>query len=362
MLILTILTNILFVIRFPDAQSLLQQGPPVDTGGLSLVVFTALPWVLAAGLLGVFPATILGFLSGLMVTLLSTHRSFTLLEFALMATLLGAAFHQRYRTWVFRALRHPIVSTTLLALIYPVLYVIDTTLSTAGNLAGRLEYAFSNVELFSILVAIELLVGGLLSEAVALVFSRLWGFSSPLEPSPVERRLQSRFLSSLTPLAIILVVGLMGGGWIVSRKAASDMLNNRLENTAMMAANSVPTFLETGQNLIQIMAKDPTWSTGTLSEIEHPASGDNLRTTPYFDEFYLLDAQWQAVTGYPVDDFYAAFPSPEESIGNYSGIKWITDPDVYPSPRFGRIVCSLVIYSTDYRFSWGARRGFGGQD
>jgi len=314
LLILTILTNILFVIRFPDAQSLLQQGPPVDTGGLSLVVFTALPWVLAAGLLGVFPATILGFLSGLMVTLLSTHRSFTLLEFALMAALLGAAFHQRYRTWVFRALRHPIVSTTLLAFIYPVLYVIDTTLSTAGSLAGRLEYAFSNVELFSILVAIELLVGGLLSEAVALVFSRLWGFSSPLEPSPVERRLQSRFLSSLTPLAIILVVGLMGGGWIVSRKAASDMLNNRLENTAIMAANSVPTFLETGQNLIQIMAKDPTWSTGTLSEINSLLQ-ETLRTTPYFDEFYLLDAQWQAVTGYPVDDFYAAFPSPEERKG-----------------------------------------------
>ena len=53
----------------------------------------------------------------------------------------------------------------------------------------------------------------------------------------------------------------MGGDWIVARKAANDMLNNRLENTAIMAANSVPTFLETGQNLIQIMAKDPTWST-----------------------------------------------------------------------------------------------------
>ena len=60
------------------------------------------------------------------------------------------------------------------------------------------------------MVGVELLVGGMLSEVVALIFPRLWGLSGPLEPSPVERRLQSRFLSSLAPLAVVFVVGLMG--------------------------------------------------------------------------------------------------------------------------------------------------------
>ena len=63
-----------------------------------------------------------------------------------------------------------------------------------------------------LVVAVELFVGGVLSEAVALVFPRLWGFSSPLEPSPVERRLQSRFLSSLTPLAIVVGGRINGRG------------------------------------------------------------------------------------------------------------------------------------------------------
>ncbi|OGN94150.1 MAG: hypothetical protein A2Z71_08340 [Chloroflexi bacterium RBG_13_50_21] len=315
LLLLTILTNLFFILRFPGAEFLTQQGPPERLGGQAVVVFAALPWVLAAGLLGIFPAAILGMLSGVAITLLSTHRAFTLLEFALMATFLGAAFHQRYRTWVFRALRHPLVSTALLALIYPLLLVLDTTLVTPGNLAHRLDYALTSAEFFSLVVAIELLVAGLLAEAVALVFPRLWGFSTPLEPSPVERRLQSRFLSSLTPLAIILVVGLMGGDWIVARKAADDILNNRLENTAVMAANSIPAFLDTGKNLIQIMANDPTWSTGTLSEI-NLLIGENLSTTPpYFNEFYLLDTQGQTVTGYPVDDFYATAPSSEEYMG-----------------------------------------------
>jgi len=314
LLLLTILTSLSFVIHFPAGDTQATQGLPVGLDGTAIIVFAALPWVLTAGLLGVFPAAVLGLLSGAIIALLNNHRPFTPLEFALMATILGAAFHQRYRTWVFRALRHPFVSTLLLALIYPVLYVLDTTLATTGSLASRLDYALTHVELFSLVVAAELFVGGVLSEAVALIFPRLWGFSSPLEPSPVERRLQSRFLSSLTPLAIVLVIGLMGGDWIVARKASSDMLNSRLENTAMTAANSVPTFLETGQNLIQIMAKDPTWSNGTLSE-KNALLGENLRTIPYFNEYYLLDAHGKAVTGYPVDDFYAANPSSEEYMG-----------------------------------------------
>jgi PAS domain S-box-containing protein len=314
LLILNLLTNLFFIVRFPGAEALSQPGQMEWFGGQTVVVFAAVSWVLAAGLLGVLPAAVLGILSGVAVTLLATHRAFSLLEFAFLATLLGAAFHQRYRTWIFRALRHPFFSTLLLALIYPLLFVLDTALNTPGTLTHRLDYAITNVGFYSIPVAVELLVAGVLSETVAFVFPRLWGFSSPLEPSPVERRLQSRFLSSLTPLVIILVVGLMGGDWIVARKAASDILNTRLENTAVMAADSVPTFLGTGINLIQIMAKDPTWSTGSQSD-KNLLLGENLSATPYFSEFYLLEGQNQPVTGYPVDNFYSTDPSDEEELG-----------------------------------------------
>jgi PAS domain S-box-containing protein len=279
------------------------------------MIFAALPWVLAAGLLGVSSAATLGLLSGTMLALLNTHSPFTALEYALLGIILSAAFHQRYRTWVFRALRHPLLSTALFALIYPLLFLLNTTLVTTGSLAGRLDYALSQVEVSSISVGVQLLVAGVLSEAVAIVFPRLWGFSSPLEPSPVERRLQSRFLSSLAPLAFVLVVGLMAGDWIAAGRAATNTINERLASTAKMTANSIPSFLETGQNLIQILAKNPTWTQGTLSE-KNILLGDNLRTIPYFSEFYLLDANGQAVTGYPDDNFYAASPSHEE----YKGI------------------------------------------
>ena len=178
LLVLLALTNLFFVIRLPSGIAFSAQVLPPETKVLTILPFAALSWVLAAGLLGVFPAAALGLLSGTVFALLDTHSPFTPLEFSLLAILLSAAFHQRYRTWVFRLLRHPFFSTILFALIYPVLFILDTTLVTPGSLAKRLDFALTQVELASIVLGIELLVAGVLSEVIAVVFPRLWGFSS----------------------------------------------------------------------------------------------------------------------------------------------------------------------------------------
>jgi len=355
LLVLLVLTNFFFIVRFPAGFSLSIQGLSVETGPQSVVLLAALPWVLAAGLLGVFPAATLGMLSGAIIALWISHSPFTALEFALLAICLSAAFHQRYRTWVFRALRHPVLSTILFAFLYPLLFILDTTLSTTGSLAVRLDYAITHVEFASIAVGAELVVAGVLAEVIAIVFPRLWGFTSPLEPSPVERRLQSRFLSSLAPLAFILVVGLMVGDWIVAGKAASNMLNDRLESTAKMAANGIPSFLETGQNLIQILAKDPIWMNGSLTE-KNILLGNNLRTIPYFSEYYLLDAKGQAVTGYPVEDFYTSTPSPEEYMGITLALNGLPIQMYTLPPTLGGLSARLSFLAAVYNPS-GARTG-----
>jgi len=332
LLVLLPLTNLFFVVSFPILETLAIPGVPEAAQSLVILPFAALCWVLAAGLLGAFPAAALGFLSGTITAFFVSHNPFTPLEYALLAVLMSAAFHQRYRTWVFRLLRHPIFSTILFTLCYPMLFILDATLATSGSLASRLEYALTHVELAALFVGIGLVVAGVISEIVFIIFPRLWGFSTPLEPSPVERRLQSRFLSTLAPLALILVFGLMAGDWFVARRAASNMLNYNLETTAEMSADGVPSFLEMGQNLIQILAKDLTWTEGTLSE-QNILLGDILRTIPYFSEYYLLDSRGQTVTGYPVDDFYAASPTTEEYMGitlalNGTPIQMYTVPPV----------------------------------
>jgi two-component system phosphate regulon sensor histidine kinase PhoR len=355
LLVLLFLANLLFIVRLPALATILSTTQAADLSKMAIPIFAATPWVLAAGLLGVFPAAGLGLFSGVLLALLDTHSPFTPLEYGLLAVLLGAAFHQRYRTWVFRFLRHPLFSTLLFALIYPLLHILDTTLATTGTLAGRLDIALSQVEVTSITVGAQLLVAGILSEIVAFVFPRLWGFSGPLEPSPVERRLQSRFLSSLAPLAVVIVVGLMAGDWVVAGRAATNMLNDRLESTAKMAANNIPSFLETGQNLIQILAKDPTWTQGTLSE-KNILLGDNLRTIPYFSEFYLLDANGRPVTGYPVNDFYLAAPSAEEYMGITLALNGLPIQMYTMPPTLGAVAARLSFLAAVYDTS-GKRDG-----
>lgn len=314
LVILLPLTNLFLVLRLPAGQALPPPGKPVEPVGAAVVIFAALPWVLAAGFLGPAPASALGLVSGLLLALWDTHSAFTPLEMALWAALLGAAFQQRYRTFFYRLLRHPLFSAILIALLFPLLFILDTVWITGGSLPSRLDYTLARLPTAALALAIEMLVGGLVAEILALAFPTAWGGRGVLQASPFERRLQARFLSTLAPLTLLLIIALMAGDWVVAGSAARNMLHDRMESTANMAAEGVPYFMETGQNLIQQLARNNTWYQGSASEVSALLE-DSLRSVPYFRELYVLNAQGQVVDGTPIKDFYQARPAPEEYAG-----------------------------------------------
>ena len=311
LLILLPLTNLFLAVRLPPGAALPPPGRPIDPLGPAVVFFAALPWVLAAGLLGPAPAAALAFVSGLLMALWDTHSPFTPLEFALLAVLLGTCFHQRYRTLVFRWLRHPLPASFLLALVYPLIYTVDMLFVVGGSLASRLDYALTNAASAFMGMSVELLLAGLIAELVVFALPKAWGGVGALEPSPAERRLQTRFLSSLMPLALILVVGLIAGDWVVAGSAARQMLHDRMESTARMAAQGVPFFHETGQALIQDLAGDPRWYQAAPGELPGLLE-ESLRNIPFFRQLYLMDGLGQSLAGYPSSDFYTSAPSPKE--------------------------------------------------
>jgi hypothetical protein len=137
--ILVMFTSLFGVVRLSADEALPPPGRWDEPLAAALVIFAALPMVLGAGFLGPLPAAGLGFFTGLLLGLWDTHSPFTPLEYALVGTLLGAAFNQRYRTFTFRALRHPLVSCSVLVFVYPLLFVVDMLFVTGGNLANRLD-------------------------------------------------------------------------------------------------------------------------------------------------------------------------------------------------------------------------------
>jgi PAS domain S-box-containing protein len=299
-LLLVPLTSLTLVLRLPAGDSLPPPGRPVDPLGPGMILLIALPFTLGAGMLGSFPAFILGLVSGLMVALWDTHNPFTPLEFSLLAMLFSACVRQRYSAREFRWLRIPVLASGVIALIYPVIFLYSSLFFAGGNLANRLDYAFTHLPMESIAMAGELLLAGALCTIVAVYQPLRWGSQAALHPSPMERSLPLRFLYNMAPLALILLVTLLVGNWFVAGNAARQMLQSRMSNAAELAAETIPFFLESGHSLIQQLAEDPAWLTGSEAEdLERIKSG--RVSVPFFNHLVLLDAAGEVVLAYPND-------------------------------------------------------------
>lgn len=314
LIILLPVTNLFVVLRLPAGEALPPLGKPIEPVGPAMVVFAALPWALAAGWLGPAAAAILAALSGLALSLWDTHSLFTPLEFAVLGLCFSALLNQRYRTLFYKVLRHPLASALLLAIGYPLLFLVDTVLTAQGSLVSRLDYAFTHVVYAVLAVGGTLFIGGLFAEVAALILPALWGNHSPLEPSPAERKLETRFLHSITPLAAVLLLLLMIGDWLVAGNSAREMIRERMDSTAKVASDTLPFFFDSGQSLILQLARDTRLYTEPIERLPQ-VLGQDLRSVPFFNQLFFLDQDGHSVAGYPVGNYLNSSPSPEELMG-----------------------------------------------
>jgi PAS domain S-box-containing protein len=317
-------TSLFLSFHLPGGNALPPPDTYIDPGGPVVILLAALPWVAAAGLLGPLAACGLAVFSGLLLALWETHSLFTPLEMALLATMIGAALQQRYRTVIFRLLRRPLLATTLATLLYPLIFIPTAVLSVSGSLAIRLDYAITHVFLTTAALGIGLLTAGLFGEGIALSLAYLWGTQEPLQPSPVEQHLHTRFLANLAPLGIILVITLIVGDWIVAGNASRKMLNELMANNSQSAAQTIPFFVETGQNLIKQMALEPALTNVSTTAAITDVLQEQIRRVPYFTQLFYFDTEGNVVAGYPAGDYTATHPSTEELYGIESALSGVT--------------------------------------
>ena len=312
--ILVPITSLFLFIRLPVLGALPPTGIPVDPSGPALVVFMALPWVLAAGFMGPLPAAVLAFFSGCILALWDTHSLFTPLQLAFLAACMGVCVQQRFHGLFFRILRRPLFTAVCLTLVFPLIFLFSACFDVSGTLPSRLDYALTHTWMTSLAVGGALFVAGLFGEGVAVSLPGYWGIQVALQPSPFEKRLHTRFLANMSPLAVALVITLMAGDWVVAGSAARQMLQRQMASTAQIAAETIPFFLETGQNLIQQLATNP-----QLVNIDPAQLPDvlkiQLRSVPFFTQLFLMDQNGNPVAGYPVSDYNNSNPSREELLG-----------------------------------------------
>ncbi len=308
------LSAVFLVVRFPDTGALPLPGRVIETAGPILSTFAALPWLLAALLLGVGETALVGLASGLTLALWSTHTPFTPLEIVLLALLASAALKQRFRTFEFRLLRNPIFTALLLSLAYGLVFIYSSLCYSGGSLANRLDYAFTLLIPNGMAMGGELLLAGVFTWLISLLVGHPAQVLPQLQPSPWERSLPVRIIYSLAPLAVFLLLTLLVGNWVVAGNAARRLLESRMASSAQLASETLPYFLETGQNLIQKMAQETAWFTHPGEE-ESKILQQNRIATPFFDELYLIAPDKSTVASYPPSDYANSSPSPAEVAG-----------------------------------------------
>src|SRR6266498_426002 len=304
-----------FGLEFSSSSTLPVPGLPEEPAGSTMMIFSAIPWILAGGLLGPIAAAGLGMFSGLVRGLWDTHSLFTVFDFGLMAVMFAVANRQRYRTFIYRLLRQPLISALNLVLAHAAIFVLNAlfTLSASTSVTERLDYALSNLGVVSLAFAGEMLVAGLAAQIIAIVFRNRWGGLGMLQPSPSEKSIETRFILGAGTIISMLLFTLLIGDWLVAGSAARNLLRDRLKSSAELASQNVPFFLETGQNLALQIANDPRLQ-GPNADVS-AVLNERSQSVPYFSQLVVFDMQTQTMlASYPSEPAFQITRPEEEGI------------------------------------------------
>jgi PAS domain S-box-containing protein len=314
----------------------------LEPRGLALMFFSAVPWVLAAGLLGPFPAAVLASLSGIILAVWDTHSVFTIFEMAFLAVAFSWFVDQKYRTWFYRRLRQPPFAILALCLIYPFIYSINSAFFTRGSITGQIDYAFTNLSAVMLAVVGPLAVAGVFAGLVKYAVPNRWGGQPPWKLSPAESSLEARFLRGFIPLTIFLMLILMIGVWIIAGSAARKILEDRMISTAQIVAEEVPYFLDSGQNLLMRMSDNLDLDQVSQNELETLLQRE-LRAVPYFQQVFVFNSEADGVGGYPIADFDAVVHTQGERAGIELALSGVLN-QTYPLSSLNGESSSLVSF------------------
>lgn len=315
---------------------------PRETTLATVMVFSFIPLMLAGGLLGVWPATLIGFITGLLISLWNTHSVFTPLETAALSLLISLALRQNYRTGFFRFLRRPIGAALLAILLSLPLFLVSTFFSTNGSLAAKLDYSFTQSWIQVAINGIQILVAGLWCELFMTHKWAGWAKFKTLQPSPIETGLQNRILYTALPMVLVLLLILAVADWIVAGKSAREMMQTQLENSARIAVENIPSILETGQSLTSSVVESnlPLNNKVEVQQILRT----KIREIPFFSQLFVFDLTGAPLIGYPVEKIEQFSLSSEEEAGIQLALNGVMVQHyiIPPSPGGDSAVISFI--------------------
>ncbi len=304
LLLLTILFNNVLWLRFSTSRVLPRPGIPAPPPVPSFPLLGMGPVFVIAALFGAGPALVGGALAGLVRGGMHDMGLFAPVELALVGATLGFLLHQAYRGREWQAMRQPIGAATAGALGYWVLHWVGTFATTPGNSLSAFDFTRSFLFASAAAIALDLVIGGLLTQALYGLIPSLKPRSSPHITPPHLRSMNRRLLAALVPLTLLMILSMFYAVTTAAINEATRQVINSMSRGGNQAAQMIPYFFNTGQELLDRFAR-----TEQLTDPDPAVRQQTLSTGlqvgiygPFFNQFLITDRDGRVTDVYPTQD------------------------------------------------------------
>lgn len=259
--------------------------------------------LIAAVWFGVGPAIVIGALAGLSAALFDTAQLTQPFEVALITGAMALALNQPYRGRIGNALRQPIITAFLTALLggWPVV-LLAMLLTYPASGIGALSYISGVVWVVGLAqIAASLLAGGILQGVLWRCPTLRPSQKEPLIAPPWERQLSSRLLFTLVPIAFVVVMALVGAVAATSYYVATNLVIDQMLHDATTVSDGIPFFMQFGRSLILNLARDESLLVGS-ADVREAQLSEGLRTVPFFQQLVYFDSSGNPISAHPHED------------------------------------------------------------
>jgi signal transduction histidine kinase/HAMP domain-containing protein len=271
----------LFNIRIPSVDSLVVPGLPSGPGGLVLVLLGALPWLLAAGMLGTWEAMVVGFICGITRGGLQTHSMLTPLHFALQAGLASWLLRRDYAEWLGKMVRNPLFTSLIAGAVFGLLRGVEHYVYSGEGPFDGLDYALALLGPTLLAAITEAAIAGLVALGIRWRWQERWTHPKKLRPGPYRRSLAARHVTVFLLMGLAASLIVLEGDWLLAKAAAEEMLASQMTQTAVQAGEGIPFFVQAGRSLIRSSA-DEVASFVEEDTISAQVLADSMHRVPFF--------------------------------------------------------------------------------
>ncbi|HKZ54950.1 MAG TPA: ATP-binding protein [Anaerolineales bacterium] len=265
-------------------------GLPLESSGAVFSLFGGLPWMLAAGFLGPWPAILVGFAAGIARGGAETLSILTPFLFALQAGFFAWLIRRSYDDWLGQTLRHPLFAGLLCGVLMTVLRSIERYVQSEGTLYDGLNYALAGFGLTFLASALETGIAGAICQVFRETLPYEWHRPMRLEPGPYSRSLAGQMVAVFAVLGFVASALLLSGDWVLARASAQELIVRQMEQTATQLAGPIPFFINAGRQALVDLGREislaPTDDLAVREKI-----GSVNRQAPFFVRMVLLDAE-----------------------------------------------------------------------